>query len=67
MTESEPTTPRNSAPKFIDLKVFAISVSIAFLISLALSWFFEVSYWVAVAIVTVAVLVNGVIIAFEKE
>jgi len=53
--------------KFIDLKLFTISLTVCGVIALGVSYFSGLSFWVTFGIAVVALLVNGVIVTFEDE
>lgn len=53
--------------KFIDLKGFLISLVLISVISLLLSYFTNISFLPAFIIGAVAVLLNGIVIAFTKN
>jgi hypothetical protein len=53
--------------KLIDLKIASITISIALVIGYLLSVFTQLSFWACAAIVIAAILVNGIIIIFEKD
>ncbi|WP_445426059.1 hypothetical protein [Alishewanella sp. HL-SH06] len=67
MTDHERTSLRDKIRNIIDLKIFVLSVSIVFMVSVLISWYTDFSFWWTALLVAVAVLANGVIIAFEKD
>ena len=52
---------------FIDLKVFAISLIICGLVAIGVSYFFGISFFTTFLIIVVALLVNGIVAAWEDE
>ncbi|MCF4009495.1 hypothetical protein [Rheinheimera sp. UJ63] len=67
MTDHERTSLRDKIRNIIDLKIFVLSVSIVFMVSALISWYTDFSFWWTALLVAVAVLANGIIIAFEKD
>ena len=51
--------------KLVNINTFMISILVALLLSLAISFFSEIPFWGALLVIIVAIFINGVIA--EKE
>lgn len=53
--------------RFVDWKIFGVTVSVAALLAWALHAWLDVGFWVSLGIVLAAILVNGIVALVEDE